>query len=102
MNKNNNDEVYKILPSLFNLSEKISKLKKKLNNEEERKTISENFIRDCIKLITLKSSNEEDNFMAASFIFSNKEIIEWSLKYCSNNAKDSYQSYKNNFDKFLN
>ena len=43
MIKNNNNEVYQLLSSLFNLSKTISKIKKKLNNEEDRKSISENY-----------------------------------------------------------
>ena len=96
----NNDDVYQTLPSLFNKLERIKKIKKKLNNEDERKTISEIFIEECNKLLTIKTEDDEQNFMASSFIFSNNEIIEWSLKYCNNNTKENYLRNKQNISSF--
>ena len=96
----NNDDVYQTLPSLFNKLERIKKIKKKLNNEDERKTISEIFIEECNKLLNIKTEDDEQNFMASSFIFSNNEIIEWSLKYCNNNTKENYLRNKQNISSF--
>ena len=96
----NNDDVYQTLPSLFIKLERIKKIKKKLNNEDERKTISEIFIEECNKLLNIKTEDDEQNFMASSFIFSNNEIIEWSLKYCNNNTKENYLRNKQNISSF--
>ena len=40
--------------------------------------------------------------MTASFIFSNDDIIEWSLKYCSKHLKENFEANKMNFFKTLN
>ena len=102
MIKNNNNEVYQLLSSLFNLSKTISKIKKKLNNEEDRKSISENYIEECNKLLSIKTDNDEQNFMVASFIISNNNIIDWCLKYCNNNTKEDFQKNQFNISSFSN
>ena len=94
--------VYQTLSSLFILSNRIKKLKKTLKNKEEWKNISEIFINQCNELLLIEEKNDDQKFMTASFIFSNDDIIECSLKYCSKNLKENFEANKMNFFKTLN
>ena len=96
MQNNEDNSIYKILSTLFTSSTKIKKLKK-LKKEEERKKESENFITECNKLMSIKAQNDDQNFMAKSFILSNNDLIEWSLKYCNIKTKDEYENMKEKF-----
>ena len=72
-------------------------IKRNCSQRLQRKKESENFIIECNKLMSIKAQNDDQNFMAKSFILSNNDLIEWSLKYCNIKTKDEYENMKEKF-----